>query len=122
MAQHGVTWTPNKLIAEVQAIVTEEMHREGKIGVKEIRASFSRGVSTPGNPPGVQSGTLYRGIKYQVIRGTNRLLFGATTNVRYAMALEFGDPSKGLRARPYLRPQRMRTKVRLQARLKKRLA
>ncbi len=114
MANSGpLKWTPKNLISEVHDIVNNELEKEAPRAVNEIRENFTRGTSEPGEPPGIKSGTLYRGIQAKVIRGRRKLLIGADTSVTYALALEIGAASKGLRARPYLRPQRMRSKERL---------
>ena len=116
----NVKWTPNKLIEEVEQIVKQELKRESERAVEEIRASFTRGISEPGQPPGIKTGTLYRGVQARV-QG-RRLIIGVSPSVPYAMALEMGMPSKGLQPRPYLRPQRMRSRVRLTKILIKRLS
>ena len=115
-----LVWTPDTLISEVEAIITQELQREGGEAIDEIRSKFSRGVSSPGRPPGVQSGKLSRGLQFVVLKGRRTLLFGVDTSVTYALALEMGAPSIGLRARPFLRPQRMRSKRRLTKRLAER--
>ena len=115
-----IEWTPGKLLDEIHAIVNDELLLEGRKAVEDIRNSFSRGTSTPGKPPGIKSGKLSRGLQFQVIRGQRKLLIGVDPSVTYALALEMGAPAKGLRARPYLRPQRMRSRVRVLERLNKR--
>ena len=121
-ARPTLKWTPGELLDDIDTIIATELRKEGKEAVDEIRKNFSRGVSSPGKPPGVQSGELSRGLQFVVIRGQRKLLIGVDTSVTYALALEMGAPSRGLRARPYLRPQRMRSTVRLTEKLRKRFA
>ena len=121
-ARPTLKWTPGALMDDLQNIIGDELRKEGKKAIDEIRTNFSRGVSTPGKPPGIQSGELSRGLQFVVIRSRRTLLIGVDTGVTYALALEMGAPSRGLRARPYLRPQRMRSTIRLTEKLQKRLA
>ena len=96
------------------------MHDEGVRGRAEIRKSFSKSSpSIPGQPPAVVTGRLYRGVRFKVIRGRLELLLGVDSSVPYALPLEFGFGK--VQARPYLRPQRMRSVERLTKRLNKRL-
>ena len=85
-----------------------------------MRGSMTRGVSQPGQPPGIRSGRLSRGLQYKVIRGQRKLIIGVDSSVTYALALEMGAPSIGLRERPFLRPQRVRSRARILEKLNKR--
>ncbi len=114
-------WNPETLTKAVRELAVRILHEEGKQAKHDIIASFSRGVSQPGQPPGIQTGKLVRGLKFRVIRGQLKLILGVDTSVVYARALEMGSDSTNLRARPYLRPQRLRSEKRIQRKLVKAL-
>lgn len=87
--------------------------------VTDIRGSWSgQSPSSPGNPPAVVSGELDRSIKVKEGRDVagrfatteNAVSYAITVESDYGAALEFGDPSKNLAPRPFLRPALFRFK------------
>lgn len=60
--------------------------------------------SKPGDPPFHQSGFLMSNIAFEVDRSRKILVFGVNRAVKYARELEYGDPTRNLKPRPYLRP------------------
>lgn len=121
----GVTtldWNPQVLTNKVKQIAVDILHKEGQLAKDEIRSKFSKSPpSQPGNPPAVRTGKLSRGLQFRVIRGQLKLMIGVDTSVVYALAMEMGADSRNIRARPYLRPQRMRSVERIKKELKKAL-
>tara|TARA_R110002167_G_scaffold25264_4_gene87875 strand:- start:313 stop:849 length:537 start_codon:yes stop_codon:yes gene_type:complete len=61
--------------------------------------------SKPGTPPGVKTGLLRATINVDSYRdGANTFVARAGTNLEYGRVHELGSPSRGIPARPYLRP------------------
>lgn len=87
--------------------------------VADIRGSWSgQSPSSPGNPPAVVTGELDRSIKVKEGRDIagrfattdNAVSYAIVVESDYGAALEFGDPSKNLAPRPFLRPAIFRFK------------
>ena len=75
---------------------------------KSMRTGGGEGHSRPGQPPFVQSGQLRANVTHKL----PSLIFGkeiegkvgVRSNIKYAMALEYGYPPRNLKERPFMRP------------------
>ena len=88
--------------------IAAELVAGGAVGKKlvGISSQFKRPsppASRPGQVPHVRTGTLKRSFRTKpAAKVGQRLVAAAGTNVSYAKALEYGNPSKGLEKRPYM--------------------
>lgn len=101
-----ISWTPNELITDVERVARSIMITEGAKAVDEIRASFTRGSSSPGQTPGIRSGRLSRDITFEfTVLPMPSLKVGVQAANPYALVQELGSPSRRIRPRPFIRPQ-----------------
>ena len=121
-----VTWNGDKVVAEAKRVLAINAEDVGAFISKKIvesisvgqdvepveprdgtsKARYLRGLepSSPGEPPRLLSGRLRNTVNHRVNKRSNgvRVTVGAYTP--YAAALEFGNPRRGLKQRPYMRP------------------
>lgn len=74
------------------------------------RSMRQRGPSTPGTPPGVQTGTLRSSVTTEV--NAAELTARVGTNLEYAPYLELG--TRKMEARPFLQPALEKSRLRIQ--------
>ena len=99
----SVKWYGDRLKKEVEAKCLKNMGAACRFLEGEIKKDLSGpSPSSPGEPPGVVSGTLRRGVTHEVEKGPNRVVGRVGTNIEYAIPLEFGTSK--MAARPFLRP------------------
>ena len=72
-------------------------------GERYVKQSFGTSPSSPGDPPGVDTGNLRNSINVQRVKQLVRSI--NTGAVEYAIYLEYG--TSRMAARPYMRPMRM---------------
>jgi hypothetical protein len=122
MPEPRVKWTPQGLQNKVENIVRRAVLQEGVDALQRIRWSFPRGgVSRPGQPPAVQTGQLSRDLRAFIENDDTLIITVAPGSQDKALALEFGAPSRNLRPRPFLTPQREISRQRLAKKLTKQL-
>lgn len=89
-------------------IVAEEAAQIAADAVGSMGAS----PSAPGEPPGIDTGTLAASVgAQQVTQQVGRAHWQVTADAPYAAALEFGVPGR-IAARPFLRPAARRAAAR----------
>ena len=76
--------------------------------VRDIQQSFTAGVSSPGEPPGVDTGTLKNSIN---ARQTGEFEMTVSAGTDYAADLEYGTVK--MAARPFFEPAAERARQRL---------
>ena len=109
MKKAKILWYGNQLLKKIN---TEEKRKVKKACIfleRYIKKSFGKSPSSPGEPPGVDTGRLRASITYEI----EQILFSITgkigTNVKYARYLELG--TKDMQPRPYLRAAIERNKA-----------
>lgn len=90
---------PGKVIEGLDAMAFD--------GERDVKQSFGTSVSDPGDPPGVDTGTLRSSIHTE---NTGRFSRAITTGVDYAAHLEYGTSK--MAARPFMMPMAMRLQKR----------
>lgn len=112
-----------KFRKELDQRMEKALHRVGVVLVTSVQKSMRQGGgseglrSSPGEPPYVQTGTLRKSIRYEVVRQGNALVLRYGSNEDYARRLELGFAGAdsigrvyAQAARPYLRPALKREK------------
>lgn len=115
----GIDYYQGKHFRNDAGNVTQESANEI---VVDIRSNWSgQSPSSPGNPPAIVTGALDASIKVKEGRDVsgrfatsdNAISYAIVVESDYGAAQEFGDPSKNLAARPFLRPALFRFKNKL---------
>lgn len=106
-------WNDSKFKDEIRNKAKRNMIDACKFLESYIKHSISGpSPSAPGEPPGVKTGTLRRSIDWEIDEGRNELIGRIGTATEYAIFLEFGT-SRGLVARPFLRPALAKNKSKI---------
>lgn len=117
-------WNGDKIFNRVRDNIAIKLNILGDQTVREIKQSFPEGSyrrwpskkrpvqwwhwsSRPGQPPAVDSGNLKDNVFYRIFKEPLRIRLQWGINllkVPYARAMEFGNPTKNVAPRPWLRP------------------
>lgn len=96
----------NSYVATLKKKLQVAMEQLGRDSVDRVQQELSSpGPSSPGSPPGLQTGHLRDSQYYNVVDGNKTVELHVGNSAKYAVHLEYGTSK--MSARPFLRPELM---------------